>query len=145
MSTSINSLIEKAIPFVERAGLKVILLKPGNATCEMPLTPNVNHVGGMYAGAQFTLADICGGALLLASFDKDNYYPTLKNLSLNFMKPATSDLRLTLQLSSEKIVTMEQELAQVGRAYCRLEGDLLDLDNKVVAQMEGDFVLLSHE
>ena len=35
----------------------------------MPFKPNRNHLGTMYAGALFTLAEIPGGAVLISAFD----------------------------------------------------------------------------
>ena len=62
---SLQQLIDQSIPFVQRSGLQVLDCGPGFAECRMPLSGNANHVGTLYAGAQFTLADITGGVLIL--------------------------------------------------------------------------------
>lgn len=141
-TSSLKSMIQSAIPFVERAGLKVIHLEAGKVTCEIPLNPNQNHMGTMYAGAQFTLADITGGALLLATFDPEQFIPTLKHLDISFLKPAQSDLHLSLRLTENTIARMSEEAEKHGKSECVLEGDLADRGGIVVAQMKGTFVLL---
>ena len=140
---SLKNSIEQAIPFVERAKLRVIHLERGKATCEIPLEPNKNHMGSMYAGAQFTLADITGGALFLASFDSETTVPTLKNLTMEFVKPATSDLHLSLQISEQQIHDMTQQAQAKGKAHCELEGQLCDRASEVVAHMKGDFFIVA--
>ncbi len=145
ITSSIKSMIETAIPFVERAGLKVIHLEPGKATCEIPLSPNQNHMETMYAGAQFTLADITGGALLLATFDPERFVPTLKSLDIHFLKPAKSNLHLSLKLNQDVIQRMMEEAESEAKSECVLEGDLADRLGHVVAQMKGTFVLLKRQ
>ena len=53
---------EEKIDFVKRSGLKAEVLEPGRVCLRMPLQGNQNHIGSMYAGALFTLAEIPGGA-----------------------------------------------------------------------------------
>lgn len=137
--------IEQAIPFVERAKLRIIHLERGKVTCEIPLEPNKNHMGSLYAGAQFTLADITGGALFLATFDSQTTVPTLKNLTMEFVKPATSDLHLSLQLSTQQIADMTEAVEAEGKAHCELEGQLCDRSSEVIAHMKGTFYILSKE
>ena len=43
-------MLEKGIPFVGRSEVKVLELEPGYVKMLMPLEPNINHVGTMYAG-----------------------------------------------------------------------------------------------
>src|SRR3546814_10037091 len=84
-------MLETGIPFIGRSGLRVLELQRGYVRCQMPFAGNGNHVGTMYAGALFTLAELPGGALFLASFDIARYYPIVKSLDMRFKKPATSD------------------------------------------------------
>ena len=58
---------EEKIDFVKRCGLKAEQLEPGFVRLRMPLSGNQNHIGTLYAGALFTLAEIPGGALFLTS------------------------------------------------------------------------------
>ena len=75
---TVRELVEKKIAFVERMGLKVLELMPGSVKLMAPLRGNENHIGSMYAGALFTLAEIPGGALILATFDPTRCYPLIK-------------------------------------------------------------------
>jgi acyl-coenzyme A thioesterase PaaI-like protein len=134
-----QQLIDRSIAFVQRSGLRVLDCGPGYAQCWMPLAGNENHVGTMYAGAQFTLADITGGVLILASFDRRLYYPILKNLQLDFLTPATGDLILNYCLSPTTLTDLQRALQVEGKAGFELKGELTDSDSVVVARSHGVF------
>jgi hypothetical protein len=57
----IKELVERKIAFVERMGLRVMDLISGYVKLMAPLRGNENHIGSMYAGALFTLAEMPGG------------------------------------------------------------------------------------
>ena len=69
---------EDKIAFVRRMGLKAVTLEPGHVKLLVPLAGNENHIGTMYAGALFTLAEIPGGALFITSFDTRRFYPIIR-------------------------------------------------------------------
>ena len=60
------------VPAIERTGIEILELEPGRATLRMPLEPNVNHVGTMYAGALFTLAEAAEEAVRIRTGEKGN-------------------------------------------------------------------------
>ena len=53
--------LETGIKFVQNSGLKVVELRRGYVKCLMPMSGNGNHIGTMYAGSLFTVAEIPGG------------------------------------------------------------------------------------
>lgn len=141
--TSIEQMAEQSIAFVRRAGLKVLACRPGYAQCRMPLQGNENHMGAMYAGAQFTLADITGGVLILASFDPQRFYPILKDLKVEFLQPASTDLTLSYQFGDEQLASLQQSANTTGKAKFLLQGELKDQHDTVVAVAHGEFQVRS--
>lgn len=137
--TSIQQIAEHGIAFVERAGLKLLDCRPGYAACLMPLQGNENHLGTLYAGAQFTLADITGGALALASFDSRQFYPLLKQLELQFLRPASTELRLSYQLSDEQLALLSAQAERDGKVSFVLTGELCDSNGVCVTRTQGNF------
>ncbi len=103
---------EEKIDFVKRCGLKAEQLEPGFVRLRMPLSGNQNHIGTLYAGALFTLAEIPGGALFLTSFDVQRFYPLIKEMNLRFRRPATSDITVEARLSDEEITRIQAEAEQ---------------------------------
>ena len=125
---------EEKIDFVRRCGLKAEQLEPGFVRLRMPLAGNQNHIGTLYAGALFTLAEIPGGALFLTSFDVQRFYPLIKEMNLRFRRPASSDISVEAHLSEEEIARIQAEAEQAGKADYRLELQLRDAAGEVVAE-----------
>jgi len=134
---TIRGLVERQIPFVERSGLKVIELQRGKVRLTMPLTGNENHIGTMYAGALFTLAEIPGGALFLTTFDVSRFYPVIKEMSVRFRRPARTAITVEMGLSEEDARRIQQEAEAHGKADYVLEGELKDAHGEVVALSRG--------
>ena len=132
---------EEKIDFVKRCGLKAEQLEPGFVRLRMPLSGNQNHIGTLYAGALFTLAEIPGGALFLTSFDVQRYYPLIKEMNLRFRRPATGDIQVEARLSAEQIAQLEEQANQQGKAEYLLELQLTDGSGEVVAESRGYYQL----
>ncbi|MBC9249107.1 thioesterase [Pseudomonas alcaligenes] len=135
---------EEKIDFVKRSGLKAEVLEPGRVCLRMPLQGNQNHIGSMYAGALFTLAEIPGGALFLTSFDAQRFYPVIKEMNLRFRRPASSDILIEASLTSEEIERIQTEAEREGKAEYVLELQLRDGSGEVVAESRGLYQLRKH-
>lgn len=138
MSTdAITQLIQSAVPFVQRMGLRVEELRPGYVKLVTPLQGNENHIGTVYAGALFTLAEIPGGALFLSVFDGTRFYPVVKEMNIRFLRPARSDVTITMSLSEEEVRRIRTEAEENGKAEFVLEGDIMDSVGEKVASTRG--------
>ena len=136
-----RQLTEEQIAFVKRSGLKAEVLEPGYVRLCMPLAGNQNHIGSMYAGALFTLAEIPGGALFLSSFDSQRFYPVIKAMSLRFRRPATGDIRVEARLDAEQIERLQSEAQSRGKAEYVLDLQLTDASGEIVAESYGLYQL----
>lgn len=136
-----RQLTEQQIAFVQRSGLKAEVLEPGFVRLCMPLQGNQNHIGSMYAGALFTLAEIPGGALFLTSFDAERFYPVIKEMNLRFRRPAMGDIRVEARLSPDDIVRLQEQACLYGKADYLLELQLTDGNAEVVAESRGQYQL----
>lgn len=137
----VRQLTEEQIAFVQRSGLKADVLEVGHVRLRMPLAGNQNHIGSMYAGALFTLAEIPGGALFLTSFDTQRFYPIVKEMNLRFRRPATGDIRVEASLSKAQIEQLQKQATEEGKAEYVLELQLTDDSGEVVAQSRGLYQL----
>jgi acyl-coenzyme A thioesterase PaaI-like protein len=136
-----RQLTEEQIAFVKRSNLKAEVLEPGFVRLRMPLAGNQNHLGSMYAGALFTLAEIPGGALFVTSFDVTRFYPIVKEINLRFRRPATGDICVEARLSAEQIEQLQTEAHSHGKAEYLLELELTDASGEVVALSRGLYQL----
>jgi len=134
---TVKKFLGKKVAFIERMGLKVLESKPRYVKLMAPLKGNENHIGIMYAGALFTLAEVPGGALFATSFDVTKYYPIVKELSIRFRRPATTDVTIAMTMSQEEIARIQAEADERGKADYILEGEIKDASGEVVALSKG--------
>lgn len=137
----IKQMVEDKLDFVRRCGLKFTECRKGFVQCEMPTLGNENHLGTMYAGALFTLAEIPGGALWASSFDTTRSYPILKAFNIEYLRPARGTIRFSLEMNEADIAEIVSSCEQKGKADFVIEGDLLDEEGLVVARSRGNYQL----
>lgn len=137
----VRQLTEEQIAFVQRSGLKAEVLEVGHVSLRMPLTGNQNHIGSMYAGALFTLAEIPGGALFLTSFDAQRFYPIVKEMNLRFRRPASGDIWVEARLTAEEIQQLQKQATELGKAEYVLQLQLTDESGEVVVESRGLYQL----
>uniref|UniRef100_A0A832EJP8 DUF4442 domain-containing protein n=1 Tax=Desulfacinum infernum TaxID=35837 RepID=A0A832EJP8_9BACT len=133
----LRRMIETAIPFVQRSGLQVLEMRPGYVKLRMPFDGNQNHVGTMYAGALFTLAEIPGGALCYCTFDPRRYFPLAKEMTIRYTKRVTTDAVIEVALSGQEIERIQRDLDTHGKADFTVEADILDAAGDAVASIRG--------
>ncbi len=138
---AIQQLVDTAIAFVSRTGVKVIAYEQGYVKLRMPLANNTNHIGTMYAGALFTLAEIPGGILTLDAFDMQRYFPVVAEIQLEFVKPAATDIEVEARLSPTDIARITEEAETSGKSHFTLTLTLTDDSGETVAISQGQYQL----
>lgn len=129
---AVNRIIGLSIPFAPRNRFSVEEVRPGYVRARIRLKGNKNHFGSLYAGAYFLVAEIPGGVLTL--FDLGPAYtPILKEMTLQFLQPANSDVTVEFSLSPEEVAGILAEADTTGRAKFMLEGQLRDMEGNHVA------------
>ncbi|MEZ5246180.1 MAG: PaaI family thioesterase [Acidimicrobiales bacterium] len=123
----------KTIPFLEHTGIVVDHAERGFVRLRMPFEPNVNHVGMMYAGALFTLAEVPGGTIFLTTFDGTSYYPIVKDLQIRFRRPAMTDITVEVRISDDEVARISAQAEANGKADYGWECELIDTSGEVVA------------
>ncbi len=139
-----NTGILHAIPVAHGMGVTVVEAAPGFAVAEVPVDGNTNHFGSMYAGVLFTVGEILGGVIGLTSFDSSRFYPLVKELTISFLKPATTTVRARAGLDAESVAAIAAEADANGKADFVLEAELTDTDGVVVARTRGTYQIRAH-
>jgi acyl-coenzyme A thioesterase PaaI-like protein len=140
----INGAMENTIPLAHKIGLRVVEAGRGHAAVTVPAEGNGNHFGVVYAGAQFTAAEILGGIIGLTTFDRTKYFPLVKNVDINFVGMARSELRAEASLDDDTIARVEGEAAEKGKADFDLEAVVTDADGQIVSTTRGRYQLRAH-
>lgn len=144
MLTDLRPLLEAGFPFAERMGVRLDAIRPGYCRMTAPLEDNGNHIGTMYAGALFTLAELPGGAIFLSTFDAARYYPIVKGMDIRFLKPATTDISVEVSIDQAEVDRIHTAAADAGKADFGWTCELTDTTGLVVARSINDYQLRSH-
>ncbi len=133
-----------SVPFVERTGMRSLEKRAGYINMLMPLAGNENHVGVMYMGALTVLAEATAATPAIDFLDKQRFFPIIKDLFVDFRKPAGSDVTAEYSLSDEDIAALQVDLERKGSAGYVAEIPMKNTDGLVVAEAKVTVKLLSH-
>ncbi|AEV73056.1 uncharacterized protein, possibly involved in aromatic compounds catabolism [Mycolicibacterium rhodesiae NBB3] len=139
-----NDAMATTIPAADKLGVKAVEARRGFAAATVPLKGNGNHFGVVYAGVEFTVAEILGGIIAIASFDAAKYYPLVKKLDIEFTAAARSDLRAEASLDEDELRRIETEAAEKGKADFVLDAVVRDEAGQTVAVTHGLYQLRAH-
>jgi acyl-coenzyme A thioesterase PaaI-like protein len=139
-----NGAMESTIPPVHRMGVRVVEARRGHAVASVPLEGNGNHFGVIYAGVQFTVAEMLGGVIALATFDVAKYYPLVKQVDITFTGMARTDLLAQASLDEGEIARVEAEAAENGKADFNLDAVVKDEAGHTVSVTRGLYQLRAH-
>lgn len=138
-----------SVPILQAMGVRLVEVGPGRAVAELPAGPNVNHFGVAYAGSLFSVAEMLGGVLSLATFDLDpeaggelaGFVPLVKESTIRFRRPALGVVRAAAGLSDDEVARVRSDALETGKGEFVLEATLTDEQGEVVATTVGTYQL----
>jgi thioesterase domain-containing protein len=133
------SYLEQAIKIIGKMGIRIEEFRKGFVKVMLPREPNLNHIGTVYAGSLFSLADYTGGVLFFATFDHGKYYPILKEATIKFKKLATTDITVEVFLSPEQIENIQKKADETGKSDWIMDLELKDTQGNICAVVIGSF------
>ncbi|HON38589.1 MAG: PaaI family thioesterase [Desulfomonilia bacterium] len=134
-------LLEKAVPLIEKTGVKIVELRDRFARIVMPFEPNINHIGIMYGGSLFILAEFSGGVIYYVSFDTTKFYPIVKEVSIRYRRPATTDVTLEVSLEPGEVEMIQQAAQKEGKKDWTMDLELKDAHGEVCSIVHGTWQL----
>lgn len=132
-----------SIPILTHMGIQVDEFERGYVKLRLPFAPNINHLGMIYAGSLFSLAEIPGGLLFNSAFDFKDYVPVIAKVDIKFIKPAMTDITIETRLREDEIQRLQSELQAKGKARFSLSLDLKNASNEIVTQAQGYYSALT--
>ncbi len=133
--------LEQAVHVIHETGVKVVELRDRYARMVMPFEPNINHVGIMYGGSLFILAEFSGGVIYYVSFDLARFYPLVKEVSIKYRRPATTAVTLEVQLSEEEVNAIQEAAEREGKKDWVMDLELKDDQGQVCCIVHGTWQL----
>jgi len=131
--------LEKAIKIIEKMGMRILDFQKYSVKIILPKEQNINHIGTVYAGSLFSLADYAGGVLFFATFDMKKYYPILREVTITFKKPGTTDITCEASMSPAQAEQMKSITDETGKADWVLDLELKDEKGDVCSIVHGIF------
>ena len=140
-ATAATQFIHQAIPMLGRLGLQVTRIGQGSMTLRVPFEGNQNHVGTMYAGALFSIAEVPGGALAVQLFDPATYYPVIRTMRVDYRRPARTDVTVDATIPPEEVDRILATARAEGKADFVMDLQVRDAEGEVVMTAVGDYQL----
>jgi len=131
--------LEKAIKIIEKMGMRILDFQKYSVKIILPKEQNINHIGTVYAGSLFSLADYAGGVLFFATFDLKKYYPILREVTITFKKPGTTDITCEASMSPAQAEQMKSITDETGKADWVLDLELKDEKGDICSIVHGIF------
>ena len=148
MSEVVDSRVADAVgsvPILAAMGVRLVEVRPGRAVAELPAEPNVNHFGVTYAGSLFSVAEMLGGVLSVATFELEGelagFVPIVKESTIRFRRPALGVVRAEASLAAGEVARVRSDALATGKGEFVLEATLTDAHGEVVASTVGTYQL----
>lgn len=129
----------ESIPVLGPMGVRVVDASPGHAATSLPLAPNGNHFGVAYAGSLVTAAELLGGVLAGSTIKLEGYYPLVRDFSIDFRRPATTDVIARASLPASEVERIRGEALASGKAEYDVHATVTDEQGVVVATTVGRY------
>ena len=140
----VNAVMRASIPLMESCNIELVELERGYAKTTAPFAGNGNHLGTMYAGVVFSVAEVLGGVMAAVTFDMARFLPLVKSVNVEFKAPARGDVIAEARLDEETIAAATAAADADGRGPYELHATVTDTEGKLIATTVGQYQLRPH-
>ena len=141
LAAQANGVLKEFIPVAATMSVEFTDVRRGFVSASVPLEGNANHFGVIYAGVIFTVAEVLGGAIHLATFDAATHYPLVKSVQIDFLAPGRSRLTASASLTDDEVERIAAVAAAGAKAPFVLTAEVVGADGELVARTRGDYQL----
>ncbi|MBN1472774.1 MAG: YiiD C-terminal domain-containing protein [Syntrophaceae bacterium] len=131
------AMLESIVKIVNAMEIRIVEMWDRHAKVMLPLKPNVNHIGTIYAGSLFTAGEFIGGPIFIASFDYTRFYPIVKEINIQFKRPAITDVTVEANLSMDEVSAIQREAYEKGKADWKMNLEIKDQAGAVCCFVQG--------
>lgn len=143
---TVDKIAFDTVPFASVLGVHVTKIEPERAEAALAFTPErLNHVRTMHAVAQFGLGELTSGGLVVAAFSdlqQDGYMPIVASVSVNYLRPARTDLRGVAELSLAEQERVRSEVRCGIQSRFTVPVQIVDTAGNVTTEFKVEWVLL---
>jgi len=134
---SIKTAMPAAVPLVRTMNIEYLEVTESTAHLRLPDQDELhNHVGGLHAGAMFTLAESASGAVVLGAFSDllDRAVPLAASAEITYKKLALGDIDAVANLRADP-AAVRAELEAGGLPQFDVGVELRDGNGVVTGEM----------
>ena len=132
-----------SIPGLAKFNMEVLELSQNQIRLRLPIEGNTQHLGTMYAGALYSLAEFPFGLLYLWHFQGKAMVPILGEMSIRYLQPVTTDATVTLDVTDQEWAEMEAGTLANGKHKFVRELEIHDGEGKPVARTSATYFSLA--
>jgi acyl-coenzyme A thioesterase PaaI-like protein len=132
--------VHQAVPAIGRLGVTVEAIAPGAVELRVPIEGNTNHMGTMYAGALFAIAELPGGLLPLGLLGS-RYTPIVTDIRVQYLAAARTDVTLSARMDPEELNALAARADAEGEAVFTLKVHGEDAHGRTVVASTAQYVL----
>ena len=111
----------------------------------LPLTSmHVNHIGIMYAGSFFVFGEATGASLIKCTYGTA-YVPIIKSVSIDYLKPATSDLVIDIAMTEEEAKERIAYIEEHGKGQYPMTIPIMTADGVHTANVNIVYYLMKNK
>lgn len=133
--------LEQAVSIIRQTGVRIVSLRERYAKIMLPFEQNINHIGTVYGGSLFILAEFSGGVIYFVSFDHTKFYPIVKEVFIKYRRPATGDVFLEVGLSEQQVDEIQKSAAAQGKQDWTMDLEIKDSEGQVCCAVRGTWQL----
>lgn len=127
---------------LSRMGLRVVEESLNTLKIAMPQEGNGNHMGGVYAGALFTLAEFPFGMMCLNRFPDGSIIPVIGEMTIRYLALAKGEMTIEAHVSDDEWARIESETRANGKCKVLREIEIRDSAGNVNSVVKGTYFTL---
>jgi acyl-coenzyme A thioesterase PaaI-like protein len=110
--------------------------------CTVPLNTNTgNHINTVHAAFQWAAVEMFGGLVVLTKRSREDYVPVVRNLEIEFLQPAFTDISSEAFFSDRDVEKMNLAMKNYGRYDFELSSTIKNTDCEIVAKAKGTYAI----
>jgi len=130
-------MLSTIVKIIEKMGIRIVEMRDRYVKVLLPLEPNVNHIGTIYAGSLFSVGEYIAGPIFVASFDYTKFYPIVKAINVQFCRPATTDVTVEVTLGEAEAEAIQREVEAKGKADWKMDLEVKNQTGEVCCLLQG--------
>ena len=140
-----QSVTHGKINYLNVAGIIPEVAEERHVRYRLPLTSmHVNHIGIMYAGSFFVFGEATGASLIKCTYGTA-YVPIIKSVSIDYLKPATSDLVIDIAMTEEESKERIAYIEEHGKGQYPMTSPIMTADGVHTANVNIVYYLMKNK